>query len=336
MADEIILDAGQDPGAQAAIVAAQAVGARGWLAFSGGRSLVFPPWSAATVQGLLAVHYGILPVYAMATPLTQAQGIGDGQTAAAEWQAWGISPGALGMLDVEPDFYNLNPVGCLAYANAWQQAVHQAGYLSCMYGLANFIDAFQSTPPSADAVIVANYPLPRQLWGPPSTADIPGVQATWPQRRGWQYTNDVTVGGVTVDVSVINFSLARQAGQGGRDGDMGLWIRNQDNGEVAVIDAAGVRFNPAEFNARVAYAAAANIPPYVNLSTADFNVATAGLPDLAVQAAKIAGLSTPTVDVNALATALSTHPLTATLSDAERDAIATHVLQHLSRDTSAG
>lgn len=41
-------------------------------------------------------------------------------------------------------------------------------------------------------------------------------------------------------------------------------------------------------------------------------------------------------DVNALATALATHPLTATLSDAERDAVATHVLQHLSKDTAAG
>ena len=117
---------------------------------------------------------------------------------------------------------------------------------------------------------------------------------------------------------------------------MSTWIRNQDNGQVAVIDAAGVRFDPAEFNARVAYATAANIPAYVNLSTADFTTAVAGLPDLKAQAAKIAALAQPTVDVNALAAALATHPITATLSDAERDAIATHVLQHIARDTAAG
>jgi len=302
MPDSVILDAGPDPGVQAASTAAQAIGASGWMAFSGGRSLVFPPWSSTTVQGLLAASYGVLPVYAMATPLTQAQGLGDGQTAAAEWRAWGIPSGSLGMLDVEPDFFNFNPNGCLAYANAWQEAVQAAGYKSCMYGLANFLDAFQSTPPSADAVIVANYPLPHQLWGPPDTATIPNALATWPQQRGWQYTNEVIVGSVNVDLSVINFSLA---GQGGRNDDMGLWVRNQDNGEVAVIDAAGVRFNPAEFNARVVYAAAVNIPPYVNLTTADFAVATNGLSDLAMQAAKIAGLSTSTVDVPALAAALA-------------------------------
>lgn len=207
MTDSLLLDAGQDPGTQAAIVAAQAIGARDFMAFSGGRSLFFPPWSKTTVQGLMANGLGVLPVYAMDTPLTQAQGFGDGQTAAAEWQDWGIPPGSLGMLDVEPDFFNFNPVGCLTYANAWQAAVQQAGYLSCMYGLANFIDAFQSTPPSADAVIVANYPLPKQLWGPPSTDSIPGALATWPTQRGWQYTNEVTLGTVTCDVSVINFTL---------------------------------------------------------------------------------------------------------------------------------
>lgn len=53
-------------------------------------------------------------------------------------------------------------------------------------------------------------------------------------------------------------------------------------------------------------------------------------------AAALKALNTPIVDVNALAAALATHPLMATLSDAERDAVATHVLQHLSKDTAAG
>jgi hypothetical protein len=50
----------------------------------------------------------------------------------------------------------------------------------------------------------------------------------------------------------------------------------------------------------------------------------------------IGALSTPTVDVNALAAALASHPLTAALPDAQLEAIATHVLQHLSKDAAAG
>ena len=52
--------------------------------------------------------------------------------------------------------------------------------------------------------------------------------------------------------------------------------------------------------------------------------------------ASLANVTAGTVDVNALATALAAHPLTATLSDAERDAVATHVIQHLSKDTAGG
>src|SRR5215472_13783959 len=160
----------------------------------------------------------------------------------------------------------------------------------------------------------------------------PGV--TWdggvlrpPGPVGWQWLGGHLEFGLDVDRGWYDDWFG-----GGRD-DMSTWIRNQDNGQVAVIVAAGVRFDPAEFNARVAYATAANVPPYVNLSTADFVGAVAGLPDLKAQAAKIAALAQPTVDVNALAAALATHPITATLSDAERDAIATHVLQHIARDT---
>lgn len=52
--------------------------------------------------------------------------------------------------------------------------------------------------------------------------------------------------------------------------------------------------------------------------------------------ATLANLTPGAVDFNALATALAAHPLTAVLSDAERDAVAVHVLQHLAKDAAAG
>ena len=208
MGDQLIVDRGQDPGTQAAASAAGAVGANGWMAYVGGRSLFFAPWSASTISGLIAAGYGILPVYALATPLTVAQGSVDGAEAARLTGAVGIAPGAFVMLDVEPSFYTANSSGSLDYANAWQAAVQAAGFKSCMYSTAAFLDAFQSTPPSADAVIVARYPQPGVAWGPPSTGSIPDAQPSWPAARGWQYTNEVSLAGIACDLSVINFSLA--------------------------------------------------------------------------------------------------------------------------------
>lgn len=97
-------------------------------------------------------------------------------------------------------------------------------------------------------------------------------------------------------------------------------IRNPADGAVYVVDAAGARhIGGAE------YAAWKQTPGYA---------------EIPVDAATVAEIpmvgAPPPVDVNALATALATHPLTATLSDAERDAVATHVLQHLSKDTAPG
>src|SRR5215472_9466677 len=65
---------------------------------------------------------------------------------------------------------------------------------------------------------------------------------------GWQWLGGHLEFGLDVDRGWYDDWFG-----GGRD-DMSTWIRNQDNGQVAVIDAAGVRFDPAEFNARVAYA----------------------------------------------------------------------------------
>src|SRR5215472_16281239 len=134
---------------------------------------------------------------------------------------------------------------------------------------------------------------------------------------GWQWIGGHNEFGLDVDRGWYDDWFG-----GGRD-DMSTWIRNQDNGQVAVIDAAGVRFDPAEFNARVAYAAAANIPAYVNLPTADFATAVAGLPDLKTQAAKIAALGAPSADfVNALAAALVPHLQVVNVPQLEADLVA--------------
>lgn len=65
------------------------------------------------------------------------------------------------------------------------------------------------------------------------------------------------------------------------------------------------------------------------------------LADLGVEKSEIdamlAAVKAPAaIDAGAVATALATHPLTATLNDAERDEIAAHVLTHLAKDAAAG
>lgn len=91
------------------------------------------------------------------------------------------------------------------------------------------------------------------------------------------------------------------------DASMGLWIRNQDRLTVAVIDADGVRLNPPETSAREQYAAAAGVPPWVNLSDADFSAAIAGLtvlppatpPDLSTIAAQVAATAAAVARIEA-------------------------------------
>lgn len=215
----IVLDRGQDPGVQGALNALNTAGAEGWLAYVGGRSLFFAPWSAGTVQGLVDAIAQVLPVYALATPLTSGQGSADAATAVAAVNAW-ERPFDNIMLDVEPSYYSANPGGTLAYISSWVAGVHHSGMQATVYGTGSTISGVYAANIAPDFVLVANYPYPAGvLWGPPDPAHIFGFpDGIFPGRRGWQYANEVVFAGLNCDISTTQFKLL--GGLGGPSDDM--------------------------------------------------------------------------------------------------------------------
>ena len=208
MEDVLILDRGEFPGIDACVRAAQEVQARGWMVYIGGRSLVFDPWPASAAPDLMGRGLGVLPVYAAAGPLTDRQGTADGGETASLLRSFGIAAGSHVMLDLEAELFRSDREAARSYARAWFDAVRSAGWRPVLYSSPDGIEALAARPAGApDAVLVAAYPRPNVRWGPPGTADA-DIADGCPAARGWQYTNEIDLAGTTVDLSVINFSLA--------------------------------------------------------------------------------------------------------------------------------
>lgn len=135
---------------------------------------------------------------------------------------------------------------------------------------------------------------------------------TWPSwlsrpaRCGWQCQGDHQEFGFSVDRSWLDdwFAPSPPPPEGS------MVIRNSADGAVYVVDASGKRHLGGLENS-----AWQQVTPQITVDSAT----VAEIPDVSAP---------PPIDVNALATAvaaaLATHPLTASLSDAERDAIAAH------------
>lgn len=208
--DTLILDRGEFPGIDACQAAAREAHASGWMVYIGGPSLAFDPWPEQSAVQLIQRGLGVLPVYAPGSVTTDSAA-SQGTEAASLAVQYGIPAGSLILLDIEAHVFRSAPDETAAYIRDWNRAVRANGYRPSTYSTADGLAAVAALgADTSDAAVVAAYPHPSKFWGPPSTAEAP--IGAWPQARGWQFTNEVVLGGVNVDVTSINFPLASSVG----------------------------------------------------------------------------------------------------------------------------
>ena len=162
---------------------------------------------------------------------------------------------------------------------------------------------------------LARWPYAPGVWQPVPT-DL-GASVT-----AWQFAHDVMINGSQYDISIVDPALFPALGGSDMTPEehqllVGLDIEVGAN--YAPNGIAGVLLNGTSV--------------WQQATDVRLGALTAKVDTLT---AKVDALSTPVVDVPALAAALATHPLTAQLSDAERDAIASHVALRFGRDLAAG
>lgn len=226
--------------------------------------------------------------------------------------------------DVEPSTWQAWPQGVDDAMRGFADAAHAAGYHVMDYGTPNTVAGASNE----DLIWIAN---PNPGGGDPAVQPL--NPAYYAGKRAVQFGTG-TFAGVTWDVTHSEFAIAG-------DTDM---TPEQDQRLADVLSlllfGAAPRFadpsqNPMGWSA----------PDGKGHLTRTTEVLAANdgaiLADLGVEKpeidAMLAAVKAPAaIDADAVATALATHPLTATLNDAERDEIAAHVLAHLAKDAAAG
>lgn len=145
------------------------------------------------------------------TNLSSGQGDADGRDAVAIMKSYGWAPHANVpvCLDVEAETYGGDPGGTTAYARAWVDAVHAAGYLAYVYGNRDTLIAFAHDGLGLDGAWVANWISGGFVGGLSPYSDSSLPNSMYPN-RAWQYAS-VNNG---VDYDTANLLLAPAPGQG--------------------------------------------------------------------------------------------------------------------------
>jgi hypothetical protein len=138
--------------------------------------------------------------------LTAAQGTIDGQATVAMMATYGWAPNLHipVVLDLEAGTYTYSPAGSRAYATAWRDAVHAAGYLAYLYSSPTAIDAYDDDGVTFDGVWPADWYY-TAFKSTAEPADLTQLGTRYAgQTRAWQYAGNVPTsgaGGVDADVS---------------------------------------------------------------------------------------------------------------------------------------
>lgn len=169
------------------------------------------PYRAATIQEVQsAVQAGceILPIL-VPTPETMTkyglteQSARVGLAFAQRFmQACGLV-GTVVALDVEANWSSGNLAECEEVVKAFNGAATSSGLAMCIYGSPSFLTQLSNVSPSP-YVWVASWVNTE----PDSVASIPGLpDQVWDLgQRAWQWSGGTTIGGYTIDRSVVAFS----------------------------------------------------------------------------------------------------------------------------------
>lgn len=237
--------------------------------------------------------------------LARVAGAGDAQR---QLSTYGYPVGSVAVLDIEPIEFDQDPVDWANAADGWCVAIRAAGLRPWVYGVDRTVAACGN---GADAIMRAvpgmcdpAAPGPQGL----NPAFKPGQRAVQCDQGVWN--------GVSMDSSISEVSLMTTVNIDPADA-VAAGVQQLIKGQADAWTRLDSVFSDVESN----------------FAWPNGTVLRGLLADIK---AAVAGITPGTVDVAGLAAALATHQLTATLSDAERDAIAAHVLQHLARDAAAG
>ena len=186
-------------------------GARAAAGYLGGYTL--SPWSRDGFAVSVRQFGGVLPIWVM-HPQTQTQRLGmqEGvETVKAMAELWRPHAGRLVCLDVESGYDHGRPTDRAVIA--WRNVVRSHGYRGGLYGGRATIEMVTGLTITAcdetggwQMVWLADWPVHR-LDPHLRLDEMPTRWVKMAGHRAWQYAGDVDLGGVVVDLSLVDCAL---------------------------------------------------------------------------------------------------------------------------------